>query len=390
MPPAGWSTPGCRCDLPAVYVMIPPRHLTLDMFMHETYIRYLIGVKDVIFKPGHVRSMPLHMILETTTVCPFNCIMCSRAREVKDPHHMEFGFYERILDEARPLYLYFSSAGEPLLHPEQPRMIRHAKERGIKTCLVTSLAASAFSLEELVRSGLDLMKISVDGATEKTYRKIRGTDFFPRVLERIDEIAAVKKKLARSKPFLRFQFVVQKENYREAPDIIRLAYRHGVEAVFFKPLGIMRIEDRVSDLMGGVDYGDMMAKLREARDVARELRVSTNLRDFIAYLLPNLGHVYTADGAFRPLSKQCIVPWFSSFVRIHGDVAFCCYAKIEDALVGNMREKSFREIWTGDRFRQMRSALRSGGFPMPDCKLCVPQRLSHLVNYRRIIPGYGD
>jgi MoaA/NifB/PqqE/SkfB family radical SAM enzyme len=359
------------------------------MTMHPVKIgRYVSTALNVLRKPLCVRNAPIHLILENTTVCPFNCIMCSRAREVEDPHHMAFDFYRRIIDEVDPLHLYLSAAGEPLLHPEQPEMIRYASEKGIKTCLVTTLAAHAFPLEELVRSGLDLLKVSMDGASEETYRRIRGTDFHPRVLENVARIGEIKRRTGSPTPFIRFQFVVQKENFREAAEIVRLARRCGVGAVFFKPLSIFRIEDLVADLMGGIDRGEFEASLREARRVARELKVRTNLDDFLSYLLPRHWEVYAGGEEFRPLARHCIVPWFSTFVRIHGEVAFCCYAKIQDAKVGSMAEEPFERIWTGDRYRAMRAVLRTGGFPMQDCRLCVPQRLSHLFNYWKIIPGY--
>jgi len=357
--------------------------------MIKKYGRYIGCMKDLAFRPARVRALPVHLILETTTVCPFNCIMCSRAKEVADPHHMEFGFFSRILDEVAPLHLYLSSAGEPLLHPETPRMVRHSKEKGIKTCLVTSLAAAAFPIGDLVNSGLDLLKISVDGATENTYRKVRGTDFFPRVVKTIGEIAEIKKKRGVERPYMRFQFVVQKENYKEAPALVRLADSLGVGAVYFKPLEVLRIEERVGDLMGGVGYDEMRESLAEARAVSRSLGVKTNLDDFLSYQLRMRWPLYEGNGLPAPLSRTCIVPWFSTYVRIHGDVAFCCYAKVEDARVGAMREGDFRSIWSGEKYSRMRRALRAGEFPLPDCGHCVPQRLAHLVDYRRIIPGYG-
>lgn len=356
--------------------------------MLNTLLRYTRGAGGVLFKPSGLRNKPLHMILETTTVCPFNCIMCSRAKEVKDPHHMPYERYTRIIDEVRPVHLYFSSAGEPLLHPEQPRMIRYAKQQGCKVCLVSTLAALAFPLGSLVESGLDLLKVSIDGATEETYRKIRGTDFFPRVLEYIRKLNEIKKMRGVSTPFIRFQFVVQKANYREAAGVVRLAHQLGLDAVFFKPLEIARIEERVDHLIGGIDYDDLKARLFEAREVGRERGVKTNLDDFLEYLLPNYWQIYHRDETFTPLSGECIIPWFSAVVRIQGDVGFCCYAKIEDAKVGNLFEDDFMSIWNGARYRAMRAKLRRGGFPMPKCAFCVPQRLSHLFNYRRVIPGY--
>lgn len=350
--------------------------------------RYASTARDVVFKPRRVRTSPIHLILENTTVCPFNCIMCSRAEEVRNPHHMAFDSYRRIVDEVDPLHLYLSSAGEPLLHPEQPMMIRYAKGKGINTCIVTTLAAHAFPLEELVESGLDLLKVSIDGATEETYRKIRGTDFYPRVLEKIRRVEEIKRRLGSPTPYIRFQLVVQKENFRETPEIIRLASRSGVGTVFFKPLSILRIEDRIETLMGGIDYDEMRAKLGEAMRLGRELGVRNNLSDFLSYLLPQYWKVYAGGEGFSPLTRHCIVPWFSTFVRIHGEVSFCCYAKVENAKVGSMVGRHFRDIWAGERYGAMRATLRAGGFPLPDCRKCVPQRLSHLFNYWKIIPGY--
>jgi MoaA/NifB/PqqE/SkfB family radical SAM enzyme len=357
--------------------------------MPNRYFRYLTGAKNVVLKPLLVRDRPLHIILENTTVCPFDCIMCSRSKEVLDPHHMEFSRFKKIIDDVRPLHVYLSAAGEPLLHPEQPKMIRYATEQGCRVCVVTTLAALAFPVEELVRSGLDLIKVSIDGSTAETYRNIRGTDFFPRVLKYIANINELKKKLGQGKPFLRFQFVVQKANYREAAGVVRLAHEHGVDAVFFKPLEIERIEERVDHLIGGIDYNDLKANLEEARKESRKLGVRTNLDDFLRYLLPNYWKIYKGDPSFRPLSKQCIIPWFSVVVRIHGDVGFCCYAKIEDAKVGNLFKEDFASIWKGERYRKMRAELRRGDFAMPKCAFCVPQRLSHLLDYRKVVPGYG-
>lgn len=357
--------------------------------MLEKYKRYLLGAKDVVFKPPNIRNRPLHVILENTTVCPFDCIMCSRSKEVKDPHHMSFDRFKKIVDDVNPLHIYLSAAGEPLLHPEQPRMIRYASDRGCRICVVTTLAALAFPMEELLTCGLDLIKVSIDGATEETYRKIRGTDFFPKVLKYLEDINRLKKKMGLEKPFLRFQFVVQEANYREAAGVVRLAHRCGLDAVFFKPLEIARIEERVNNLIGGVEYEDLRASLEEARRESRRLGISTNLDDFLTYLLPNYWKIYKRDRNFRPLSRHCIIPWFSVVVRIHGDVGFCCYAKIEDAKVGNLFEEDFATIWQGDRYMEMRAKLRSGDFPMPKCAFCVPQRLSHLFDYRKVIPGYG-
>jgi len=62
-------------------------------------------------------------------------------------------------------------------------------------------------------------------------------------------------------------------------------------------------------------------------------------------------------------SKQplCDVPWLgTSVVLSNGNVNFCCFS---DAIVGNVNEETFEQIWNGARMRDVRRALSEQRLP---------------------------
>src|SRR5215470_8503674 len=62
-------------------------------------------------------------------------------------------------------------------------------------------------------------------------------------------------------------------------------------------------------------------------------------------------------------SKQplCDVPWLgTSVVLSNGNVNFCCFS---DAIVGNVNEQTFEQIWNGARMRDVRRALSEQRLP---------------------------
>lgn len=64
----------------------------------------------------------------------------------------------------------------------------------------------------------------------------------------------------------------------------------------------------------------------------------------------------------RPL---CEVPWMGrALVLSNGDVNFCCYT---DAIVGNVNEQPFEEIWRGKAMERIRSELTQRRLP-PECQ----------------------
>ena len=67
---------------------------------------------------------------------------------------------------------------------------------------------------------------------------------------------------------------------------------------------------------------------------------------------------------------RCMQPWDFLFVRANGDVASCCalFSSDKAAVMGNVVQDSFADVWRGMRFREFRRALVSKTNPL--CRVC--------------------
>lgn len=79
-----------------------------------------------------MKPFPETLFIETTTRCNLSCPMCARSAPgwAGGCGDMDFALFQRLdqaLAHARAVVL--NGMGEPLLHPDLPRMIRFVKER---------------------------------------------------------------------------------------------------------------------------------------------------------------------------------------------------------------------------------------------------------------------
>jgi radical SAM protein with 4Fe4S-binding SPASM domain len=70
-------------------------------------------------------------------------------------------------------------------------------------------------------------------------------------------------------------------------------------------------------------------------------------------------------------SRVCNSPWDAPFIDKDGRILPCCYAD-PTAVMGDLREESFDDIWNGQRYQQFRADLVQGGRSLPQiCANCT-------------------
>ena len=75
-----------------------------------------------------------------------------------------------------------------------------------------------------------------------------------------------------------------------------------------------------------------------------------------------------------PVRDHCIVPWTQANINYNGDVTFC--ADYVEYPLGNIKEKSFKEIYNGERANKFRHAMvECPGAIFPGCIRCYQNML---------------
>jgi radical SAM protein with 4Fe4S-binding SPASM domain len=186
-------------------------------------------------------ATPSDLILVVTNYCNLRCVMCPQGmREVRRPEHTPLGFAAGIrgfLRRAQRVIL--SGVGEPLLAPAFWDVVEGLKDKAFG--LLRIHTNGHFLTEEntarLLQSGLNLLLVSLDAATEPTYRSIRGSDF-ARPLAGIRRLVAARKRHAGSRLRIGLTMTLMRDNIPEATKFIRLARDLEVDTAIFSQLFI--------------------------------------------------------------------------------------------------------------------------------------------------------
>lgn len=350
-------------------------------------LRYITAFQNVLRRPRIVKSLPIHIQLEPTTYCNLNCKACTRETYLDHSEHLCAEQFQRIVEQIHPLKISLSGGGEPFLHPHIFEMIHLAKERGCSINTTTNCTLLTPELcSQIVKSGLNLVKISIDGATRETYQKSRREDRFDQVLEGIHALTAAKKHHQASTPFIRFNYVILKDNYDELAETVELAAEVGVDAIYFQPLDLIGIEDRRDELVGKLTYQDLERELRRALEINRRYPVNTNLRVLLKNL-PLYWKKYLLET--REYDRRiCLLPWFSTYMTLDGNVRPCCSCSQPETVMGNIFDTPIEQIWNNSKYQGFRQAIRAGKRPYKICTNCIPETLSDILKSSRILPGF--
>jgi len=180
-------------------------------------------------------SFPTHVDIELSAKCNLRCVMCAYGDGSFDESRQGMMSWSRAIlavsqaSRGGAKSIKFNFRGEPGLSPYLVECVYSAKTLGfIEIAINTNLLAfSQRRLKELCDAGLNLMIVSIDGATKKDYEKIRVNGDWNKLLDNLRYVVSLKKR-----PRIRLQMVVQKDNQETTDAFRRLFEPYSDEIVF--------------------------------------------------------------------------------------------------------------------------------------------------------------
>lgn len=324
-------------------------------------------------RPPIVDALPRSLYLETTNRCDSKCQTCARTfNTVEPPKDLTLAELKKIVDQFPVLdRVVLHGIGEPLLNRELFAMIAYLKARG--TTVLFNSDAITLTLpraRQLIESGLDEFRVSMDAATPETYLRIRGVDRFDRVVGNVQTLVGLQRALERSTPRVSLWFTAMRANLDELPAFVRLAQKIGVLEVYVQRLvfygqGLAVEEQSLHDSLQDREQ----RLIEEAERVAETSGLTLKASGLTTPLQSLKG---TAEDR-RPWSG-CQRPWTLSYVTANGNVLPCCISpwvakNYSGTILGNAFEQRFSDIWNGERYQQFRTAFESDTPPDP-CRGC--------------------
>ena len=316
---------------------------------------------------------PVCLYLETTNRCNLLCETCPRTFEaLEPPADMSWDLFTKIVDQFPSIArVVLHGVGEPMLVRDLPRMIRYLKDRGVYVLFNTNgTLLNPRKFQELIDTGLDELRVSVDAADRETYKLVRGKDFFDRIVRDVGKFTAFQHRMGAAHPKVSIWLTGLKETVQQLPDFVRMAAEMGVKEVHLQRL----VFDEA-----GFGMARAESSLFEQTKAEEEEYIAT-----AQALGATLGVTLDASGATEPgvsLKQQedqpwstCRRPWSLMYFTAHGRALPCCIAPFSargysNYTLGDATQQSLREIWNGDLYKEFRTSLLSDAPPKP-CQNC--------------------
>jgi radical SAM protein with 4Fe4S-binding SPASM domain len=253
---------------------------------------------------------------------------------------------ENVIVPNKQKYITMNTIGETLMHPEFGKLLEILDMNSISLILVTNGLLFLKHAKEMEQYSdvISQLQLSIDGATKETYEKLRRNGKFDILLKNLDWLKGLNERLETKIP-IEINAVLSGDNIDELPLFFRVFSKYVLkENIFFWLL---------NSRMATQSDGNYFHSNR---------------------LIENVEPV---------LKSPCSMPYIKSHILYNGDVGICCRDYHGELLVGNIKEKDFKDIWTGSEYRKVRKLISENRHKdLPLCRNCyvVPDEITLAVN----------
>jgi len=289
----------------------------------------MLPVKTMYEFNGRLKAhFPSQIIVDVTEVCNLECIHCPHPDFKKSSHYtksfLDADLHKKMIDEVSKFgkgstqYIRYTSNGEPLIHPQIYDMLDYAvRNSGVFITLTTNgTTMNERRIEKLLKSGLNMIDISIDAFTSETYARIRRGGDLSITCNNVLKLIDIKRR-TNSATKIVVSFVEQEINSNE----------------------ILAFESYWKER--GVDF----VVLRRIHSAAGYVK--------------NLSIMLKTQGLQR---KPCLYPWERITLNPRGELAFCPQDWVHGSVLSHYSKTTIREIWQGSQYIELRKAHLGNSF----------------------------
>jgi len=283
--------------------------------------------------------------IEPTNRCNLGCPECPSGlgeltRELGLLSFENFrDWLNQIKDTGFYVQLYFQ--GEPFINKDLTKMLIYAREQNIYTSISTNgLLLNENNIDAILTNPPDKLIFSIDGLNEETYQNYRVGGTFKNVDKAFRLFMRNKLSRKLKKPFVEFQFIVMKQNEHQLEEVKKYARELGVNKVAFKTMQVSSYESALHFLPNNPKY----SRYKIENDTFR---------------------------IKKKMGNRCFALWRTSVITWDGIVVPCCFDKDAKHKLGNIKSKSFKEIWFSEQYNNFRNAILKNRKLVPICTNCT-------------------
>lgn len=329
-----------------------------------------------------------YLVLELSNRCNLACVHCAVSDE-SHPHYDQSGsidldlVYELFSDLARAK-LHFDTLilfwlGEPLLHPHFHSIYQQALRFSARHDIFSRVEVHTNAvrmdiniIDALLNSSRipQSIHLSLDAATDETYKKIKGRDQFLAAARHCAFFFRTKKGRGARWPRPIFQFILGSNNIHEASMFQKHWCDLGEE---------LHMPVRVA--AGHVPRGEDPVVFFRQKDCSTAQEQEHE--NFLFYNFAQQHQIPLPPKAKQGVPSENLRPcsgfWKSPVIDWKGNLTFCTRDNTLENSVGNIRQSSFSKLWFSAKINEIRKSVAQGEYTdLSICQTCfIPRSLNH-------------
>lgn len=280
----------------------------------------------------------LFLLLETVSNCNLTCGMCIYSEGYDQVPRMTAEVFESVIQSVEEMSIpsiSMNGTNEPLL--DKKIYCRIKRILSINSVVDVHMNTNGVLLNEkngnkILDSGLTRLLVGFDAATKQTYERVRAGSTFDTVRRNVLEFIEMRDKRNQIFPVVRLSFV--------------------------------RMSTNELELDSWVDFW-------------KEIADYLSVQEFISpSLTADKDHLFPVnrvrDEQIESSSVACSQPFERVTVRGNGDVLPCCSHLATSMPIGNVLEKSVKDIWKAKKARDLRGMFLNDTWSThPICSKCL-------------------
>ena len=254
--------------------------------------------------------------------------------------------------------------GEPLLFPKVSNLFYEIKRKNLFGLLITNGVLLNKKISNLlVEVGWNTVRVSINAGSKRVYAIVNGANYFDQVVANVRYLAQNRNN---KKPKIGLHFVLQKTNYLDINNFLKLAQDLEVDFVSFDTL---IHNSKKSLLLSDKETAEVIHNLKIRQ---HDFLLSNNIKELLFKLKINSSKKSKAYFA----NRYCQVVQDSIDIDSEGNVVPCCMAYGE-SISKNLSGSSLSKIWKKNySFRRQLKKGQFADFCYEKCNYSLNRRIA--------------
>lgn len=342
-----------------------------DLFQHHNLTESQIQNRDLNTHEAElglpkITSYPRRIVCELTNACNLSCIMCGR-------NAAEFQLTRFNIDWLKKLTPLFEHSeeitlmgwGEPTIHPKFVEILQFINKYPLKKYFCTNGMKLDSLTDAIFENHVDIIAVSLDGANKETNDRIRKGGSFDKIVKSLRNIIKLRDDRNLTYPYINFVVTAMKDNYKQIPDIVRLAADIGLDEV--KVVYFTSFRDDLNNQALESMQTDVRTVFNEAEKLADEYNVKLKLP-----------YIQGEDPAGANYHRPCYMSWRDLFIGSDGYIRPCMSTPIKFMHIDEMH--SFDELWNNEIYQDFRKRINNSEVMPETCKVCYQSSVANWNN----------